>query len=73
MLNDKGMSQPVESPVEGFTVSYDGNSIENIRKDIIGIHNSDEIMGDRVTAIEIDVEGIHTTVGKWDEKRWEYN
>ena len=25
-------------------------------------------MGDRVTAIEIDVEGIHTTVGKWDEK-----
>lgn len=68
MLNDKGMSQPVESQIEGFTVSYDGNSIENIRKDIIGIHDSDKVMGDRVTAIEIDVEGIHTTVGKWDEK-----
>ncbi len=68
MLNDKGMSQPVESPLKNFSISFDGNSIENIRKDIIGIHNSDKVMGDRVTAIEIDVEGIHTTVGKWDEK-----
>ena len=68
MLNDKGMSQPVESPLQGFSISFDGNSIENIRKDIIGIHNSDEVMGDRVTSIEVDLNGIHTTVGKWNEK-----
>lgn len=68
MINDKGMTQPVESQVSGFNISYDGNSIENIRKDIIGIHNSDKELGNRVTAIEIDVDGIHTTVGNWKEE-----
>lgn len=68
MINDKGMSQPVESKVSNFSISFDGNSLDRIKKEVTGLHENNAEWGERFTTIETDIEGIHTNVGQLEEK-----
>lgn len=62
--NEKGIHTIVPSTTDNFEITFDGDSVKNINKNIHGLYEQNKVDGERFVAIETDINGIHTTVGR---------
>lgn len=62
LINDNGVATLV--PNEDIEVSFDGNSVQNLKERIYGIYEKNEELGEQFSTMYQDIQGIHTSVGK---------
>lgn len=67
LVNDNGIATEVPPTTEGFSINYDGNSVQAVKDRIYGIYQKNEQFGEKFIAIETDIDGIKQFVGDTGE------
>lgn len=63
IINDNGVHTEYKNYSDIFSITFDGDSVKNIQKEIYALYENDKEFGDRFVAVEKDVDGISQTVG----------
>ncbi|UUV14791.1 tail fiber domain-containing protein [Clostridioides difficile] len=63
IINDNGVHTEYKNYSDIFSITFDGDSVKNIQKEIYALYENDKEFGDRFVAVEKDVDGIRQTVG----------
>lgn len=67
IINDNGVHTEYKNYSDIFSITFDGDSVKNIQKEIYALYENDKEFGDRFVAVEKDIDGIRQTVGLIEE------